>query len=159
MPETFSFSYAGEVAPNWTALFDWTWTGWSNLDTVVIRQAGGIPGREPTLDLAYKNTNRYSVGVNYQHTDKLIYRGGLAFDETPIRSPDQTSARIPGNDRKWLSFGAGYAPSSSWSFDVGYTHLFIDDTNINSTNTTGETLTGTYESSVDILSAQANFFF
>ena len=159
LPETFSFSYAGEVAPNWTALFDWTWTGWSNLDTVVIRQAGGIPGREPTLDLAYKNTNRYSVGVNYQHTDKLIYRGGLAFDETPIRSPDQTSARIPGNDRKWLSFGAGYAPSSSWSFDVGYTHLFIDDTNINSTNTTGETLTGTYESSVDILSAQANFFF
>ena len=159
MPETFSFSFAGEVAPNWTALFDWTWTGWSNLDTIVIRQEGGIPGREPTLDLAYKNTNRYSVGVNYQHTDKLIYRGGIALDQTPIRSAESTSPRIPGNDRKWLSLGAGYAPSESWSFDVGYSHLFISDTDINNTNTTGEVLTGSYESSVDILSAQANFFF
>lgn len=160
LPETFSFSFAGEVAPKWTALFDWTWTGWSSLDTVVIRQVGGLPGQEPSLDLEYKNSNRYSVGINYQHNDKLIYRGGLAFDETPIRSPEQTSARIPGNDRKWLSLGAGYAPSSSWSFDIAYSHLFIDDTSINNTNnTTGETLTGTYESSVDILSAQANFFF
>ena len=162
LPQTFSVSYAGEVAPKWTALFDWTWTGWDSLDVITIRQAGGLPGLEPTLDLAYKNTNRYSVGVNYQHTEKLIYRGGLAYDETPIRSPESTSARIPGNDRTWLSLGAGYAPSSSWSFDVGYSHLFISDTQINngpSSSTSGATLTGTYESSVDILSAQANFFF
>lgn len=162
LPESFSFSYAGEVAPKWTALFDWTWTGWSNLDVITIRQAGGIPGQEPTLDLVYKNTNRYSVGVNYQHTEKLIYRGGLAFDQTPIRSPESTSARIPGNDRTWLSFGAGYAPSASWSYDVGYSHLFLSDTEINNnggSSSSNATLTGTYESSVDILSAQANFFF
>ncbi len=162
LPESFSFSYAGEVAPKWTALFDWTWTGWSNLDIITIRQAGGIPGQEPTLELDYKNTNRYSVGVNYQHTDKLIYRGGLAFDETPIRSPESTSARIPGNNRTWLSLGAGYAPSASWSFDVGYSHLFISDTEINNnggSSSSNATLKGTYESSVDIISAQANFFF
>jgi len=162
LPETFSFSYVGEINSKWTALFDWTWTGWSVLDTIVIRQAGGIPGAEPTLDLAYQNTNRYSVGVNYQHNPKLIYRGGLALDQTPIRSPESTSARIPGNDRTWLSFGAGYAPSASWSFDVGYSHLFISDTDINNnggSSSSGATLTGTYESSVDILSAQANFNF
>jgi len=162
LPETFSVSYVGEVAPKWTALFDWTWTGWSSLDTITILQAGGVPGQEPTLELAYKNTNRYSVGVNYQHNEKLIYRGGLAFDETPIRSPESTSARIPGNDRTWLSFGVGYAPSSSWSYDVGYSHLFISDTEINNNggaSSSGATLTGSYESSVDIFSAQANFFF
>jgi long-chain fatty acid transport protein len=163
LPESFSFSYVGEVNDKWTALFDWTWTGWSHLDVVTIRQKGGIPGQEATLDLEYKNTNRYSVGVNYQHTDKLIYRGGLALDETPIRSPESTSARIPGNDRIWLSLGAGYAPSASWSFDVAYSHLFIDDTEINNfacaSSCSGAALIGTYESSVDILSAQANFFF
>lgn len=161
MPDTFSFSYAGEMSPKWTALFDWTWTGWDSLDEIVIRQAGGVPGEEPTLELNYKNTNRFSVGVNYQHNEKLIYRGGLAFDETPIRSPESTSARIPGNDRTWLSFGAGYAPSTSWSFDVGYSHLFLSDTPINNTGSTtsGATLTGSYESSVDILSAQVNFNF
>ena len=159
MPETFSVSFVSDINAQWTVLFDWTWTGWSSLDTITIIQADGIPGREPTLDLAFANTNRYSVGVNYHHNNKLVYRGGLAFDETPIRSPEQTSARVPGNDRTWLSLGVGYAPAPSWSFDVGYSHLFISDTNINSTNATGDTLTGSYESSVDILSAQVNFNF
>ena len=159
MPETFSVSFVSDINSQWTALFDWTWTGWSSLDTITIIQAGGIPGQEPTLDLEYANTNRYSVGVNYHHNNKLVYRGGLAFDETPIRSPEQTSARIPGNDRTWLSLGVGYAPSPGWSFDVGYSHLFLSDVKINSTNVTGETLTGSFEASVDILSAQANFNF
>jgi long-chain fatty acid transport protein len=162
LPESFSISVVGEVAPKWTALFDWTWTSWSNLDVITIRQAGGIPGQEPTLDLAYKNTSRYSLGVNYQHTDKLIYRAGLAFDETPIRSPEKTSARIPGNDRTWLSLGAGYDFSSAWTADVGYSHLFISDTEINNNSgasSSGATLTGSYESSVDILSLQANYNF
>ena len=159
MPETFSFSFVSDINSKWTALFDWTWTGWSSLDTITIVQAGNPPGTEPTLDLEYANTNRYSVGVNYHHNNKLVYRGGLAYDETPIRSPEQTSARIPGNDRKWLSLGVGYAPSPGWSFDIAYSHLFLSDPEINSTNSTGETLTGTYEAAVDILSAQVNFNF
>lgn len=162
LPESFSVSYVGDVGKKWTALFDWTWTGWSNLDTITIRQAGGIPGQEPTLDLAYKNTSRFSLGVNYQHNDKLIYRGGLAYDETPIRSPESTSARIPGNNRTWLSLGAGYDFSSAWTVDVGYSHLFISDTEINNNSgasSSGATLKGTYESSVDILSLQANYNF
>ena len=159
LPETFSLSFVSDINSQWTALFDWTWTGWSSLDTVVIRQNGTIPGQDPTLDLAYANTNRYSVGVNYHHTNKLVYRGGLAYDETPIRSPEQTSARIPGNDRTWLSLGVGYAPSPGWSFDIAYSHLFLSDPQIDSTNVTGETLTGSYEAAVDILSAQANFNF
>ena len=162
LPSSFSFSVVSEIAPKWTALFDWTWTGWNSLDVITIKQAGGIPGQEPTLDLAYANTNRYSAGVNYQHTDKLIYRGGLAFDETPIRSAEQTSARIPGNDRTWLSLGAGYAPSPSWSVDVGYSHLFISDTEIDNNSgasSSNATLVGTYESAVDIFSVQGNFNF
>ncbi len=162
MPETFSVSFVSDINSKWTALFDWTWTGWSSLDTITIIQAGGIPGQEPTLDLEYANTNRYSVGVNYHHNNKLVYRGGLAFDETPIRSPEQTSARIPGNDRTWLSLGVGYAPAPRWSFDVGYSHLFLSDTDIDNTggaSASNTTLTGSYESSVDILSAQVNINF
>jgi long-chain fatty acid transport protein len=162
MPETFSISFVSDVNSNWTALVDWTWTGWSSLDSIVIVQKGGVPGQESSLDLAYKNTNRFSVGVHYKPDAKWIYRGGLAYDETPIRTPEDTTARIPGNDRTWLSFGLGYAPSPDWSLDFGYSHLFISDTDINSnigTSSSGATLIGSYESSVDILSAQANFNF
>jgi long-chain fatty acid transport protein len=164
LPETFSVSFVSDINAKWTVLADWTWTGWSSLDVITIVEAGGLPGTEKTLNLAYSNTNRYSVGVNYHHNNKLVYRGGLAFDETPIRSPEQTTARIPGNDRTWLSLGLGYKPSSTWSLDFGYSHLFIDDTEINNgppenEGSSGATLTGSYESSVDILSAQANFYF
>lgn len=162
LPESFSVSFASDLNEKWTALFDWTWTGWSSLDVVTIVQAGGVPGREPTLELDYANTNRFSVGVHYKPSDKWVYRGGLALDETPIKSPESTSARIPGNDRKWLSVGLGYAPSTSWSFDLGYSHLIISDTEINNSpgaTASGATLTGSYESSVDILSAQANYNF
>ena len=160
LPESFSVSYVNEIDSKWTVMADWTWTGWSNLDVITIIQAGGPPGGESTLDLEYANTNRYSIGGSYQHTDKLIYRAGLALDETPIRSAEQTTARIPGNDRTWVSFGAGYVLSSAWSFDVGYSHLFISDTDINSNtgnSSSGATLVGTYESTVDIFSAQANY--
>lgn len=159
LPDLFSVSYVRDIDSKWTVLADWTWAGWSNLDTITIIQSGGVPGQEPTLNLTYANTNRYSVGVHYKHDSQWTYRGGLAYDETPIRSPEQTSARIPGNDRTWLSLGLGYTPSPDWSLDFGYSHLFLSDPAINSLNVTGETLKGTFESSVDILSAQANFNF
>lgn len=162
MPESLSVSVVSDFKPKWSALFDWTWTRWSNLQTIVINQSGGVPGQEPTLHLDYANTNRFSAGLNYQYSDKIILRGGVALDQTPIKSAEQTSARIPGNDRRWLSVGAGYSPSASWSFDVGYSHLFISDTDINNNagaSSSNATLKGSYESSVDILSAQANFNF
>ncbi len=162
LPWSFSLSYVNELDPKWTLLADWTRTGWSNLDVITIVQAGGVPGQEATLDLVYQDTNRYSLGVNYQHNEKLKLRGGLAYDETPIRSPEHTSARIPGNDRTWLSLGAGYQMSTAWSFDIGYSHLFISDTDVNNnggSSSSNATLIGSYESKVDIFSAQANFNF
>ena len=164
LPETFSVSFASDLNDQWTVLADWTWTGWSGLDVITIIETGGVPGQEKTLNLAYQNVNRYSIGANFKPNDKWIYRGGIALDETPIRSPELTTARIPGNDRTWLSLGLGYQPSTTWSFDVGYSHLFISDTDINNgppenEGSSGATLTGSYESSVDILSAQASFYF
>lgn len=159
LPETFSLSYVSEASKQLTLLLDWTWTGWSSLDSVTIVQANGLPGQEPTLDLNYTDTNRFSIGAHYQPNATWIYRYGLALDETPIRSPESTSARIPGNDRTWLSFGVGYMPAGEWSFDFGYSHLFLDDIDINNANVTGETLVGSYEADVNILSAQANMKF
>jgi len=164
LPDTFSVSYVRDIDAKWTVLADWTWTGWSSLDVITIIEAGGLPGTEKTLNLAYANTNRYAVGVHYKPNNQWIYRGGLAFDETPIRSPELTTARVPGNDRTWLTLGLGYKPSSTWSLDFAYSHLFISDTDINNgppenEGTSGATLIGSYESKVDILSAQATFNF
>jgi len=91
-----------------------------------------------------------------------IFRAGFAYDEAPVRNDELRTARVPDNDRRWLSLGCGYEASKSWSFDVAYSHLFISDTGINSNlglGTSNATLVGTYDASVDIVSAGVNFNF
>ncbi len=38
---------------------DYTWTGWSSLDTVEIVLAGGAPGRDPSLELAFQEGHNH----------------------------------------------------------------------------------------------------
>ena len=103
---------------------------------------------------------RYSVGVNYRYSDTLKLRAGLAYDEEAIKTEYRT-ARIPGNDRKWVSLGASYQMAPATKFDVGYSHLFISDAKIDDDqrSTANGKLTGDFEGSVDILSLQVTHNF
>jgi len=112
---------------------------------------------------------RYAIGTSYRHDEKWTFRGGLAYDETPVSSPNFRPAALPDEDRTWLALGAGYKYSKQLSFDIGYAHLFIDDTQISSTDAYSSLLApisegfhrlnGEYDASVDIISAQANWKF
>ena len=161
LPASFSASYVHDFNPNWTFLFDWTYTKWDSLGSIEIVQEGAIPGTNPELELAFHNTNRVAFGGHWKPGNNWIFRAGLAYDEAPVRNDELRTARVPDNDRRWLSLGFGYEASRSWSFDVGYSHLFISDTGINNQTSTssGATLVGTYDASVDILSAGVNFNF
>jgi long-chain fatty acid transport protein len=162
LPASLALSIAHQ-ADKITYLADITWTGWSSFDEIRIEYDNPAqPDSVTTED--WDDTLRYSIGFDYQYTDKMVLRSGLAYDETPIPSPERRTARIPGNDRTWLSFGMTYILNDQSSVDVGYSHLFIDDTKINNTleveppggPALNATLTGTYSASVDILSVQWN---
>ena len=161
LPETFSVSFVHDYNSKWSLLLDYTYTGWDSIGSIEIVQAGSIPGTDPSLDLVFQNTNRFSIGGHYKPGNNWIFRAGYAYDEAPVRNDELRTATVPDNDRNWLSLGFGYEASKSWSFDVAYSHLFISDTGINNTSTgsSGATLLGTYEASVDILSAGVNFNF
>jgi long-chain fatty acid transport protein len=113
----------------------------------------------------WKDTYFFALGANYQLTDKLLLRGGVAYDQTPVRDNFRT-ARLPDEDRYWVALGTTYAFNDHISVDVGYTHIFVLDSSIDETfhpapttpAVTG-TLHGDYENSVDILAVQANFKF
>ena len=100
---------------------------------------------------------RYSIGANYHVNDDFKIRAGLAYDEEAIDDQFRT-ARIPGNDRKWVSLGASYQLTPSGKVDVGYAHLFISDASINHSEsaapTPATTLKGSYSGDVNILSVQ-----
>jgi long-chain fatty acid transport protein len=109
--------------------------------------------------LNWTDTWRYAVGANYYHNDRLTFRTGVAYDETPLPNAASRTPRLPDNDRLWLSVGASYRVSDRLSADIGYAHLFIDDTPIRRTGSTGSVLIGNYESEADIFSVQVNYVF
>lgn len=151
LPDSASLSLFHKLSSKWDFLADVTWTGWSDFKELrIVRTNGNVLGT-PTEE-NWSDSYRYSLGANYHLNDTLTLRGGLAFDETPVSDAFRT-ARIPDADRTWIAFGAQYRLSRQSAIDVGYAHLFVRDAAIDKTEN-GVTLTGSYEASVDILSAQ-----
>jgi len=153
LPENFSVSAFSRLNETWDVMGDVTWTNWSRFKELrIVRSSGAVLAVTPEN---WDNTMRYSVGVNYHYTDAIKLRAGLAYDEEAISDQFRT-ARIPGNDRKWLSLGAGWQLTPVSKVDVGYSHLFISSAKIddNQTTTGNGRLTGNYDGSVDILSMQ-----
>jgi long-chain fatty acid transport protein len=150
LPDSASLSLLHTLDSRWDLLADITWTGWSDFRELRVVRNGGVTLAETPQN--WSNAYRYSVGVNHHLNDKTTLRGGLAFDETPASDAYRT-ARIPDEDRTWIAFGAQYRLSRQSAIDVGYAHLFIRDAAIDKAEN-GVKLTGRYEASVDILSAQ-----
>lgn len=157
LPQSFSVSLAHDMN-QWKWLADITWTGWSSFQELrIVYDNPNQPDSVTTEN--WNDTFRYSIGADYTLNNIWTLRGGLAYDETPIPDAEHRTPRIPGNSRTWLSLGATYNINPSFIVDVGYSHLFISDTQINNTlessiPTLAATLNGTYAASVDILSAQ-----
>jgi long-chain fatty acid transport protein len=164
LPSSATLSLTHDLDDQWTVMGDVTWTSWSNQDALVANLANGSANIIP---LQWDDTFRVAVGTSYNYSDRLTLRTGVAHDETPVPSDSFRIASLPDEDRIWLAFGAGYKYSDKLTFDVGYAHLFIDDTGIDSVDAdnTGipgppvHHLSGEYDASVDILSAQANWKF
>lgn len=157
LPETVSLSAAWEASEDLEVLADVTWTRWSRFRQLVAVDDSGTT--LSSTDENWENVYRYSLGLNYHYNDAWTLRAGVAYDEEPIPDAAHRTPRIPGNDRKWLSVGFGYAVNPDTRIDVGYSHLFISDPSIQHVDSQGHTLSGTYDNSVDILSAQFSLSF
>jgi long-chain fatty acid transport protein len=160
-PDTLSMSLFHQLNPKWAIMGDITWTNWKTFDELRIEFADGRADSVVTTE--WKDVFRYSLGTTFTPNDTWTFRAGVAYDQAPISSNTQRTARIPDGDRKWLALGAGYKATKNLTFNAGYVHLFIDDTKITKT-ATGEDairggLTGKYTGSVNIFSAEAKWVF
>lgn len=163
LPASASLSLFHQLNDRWAIMTDVSWTEWSSFQELTLNFEGdGIAFNPSTTTLEkWEDTWRYSVGTNYAYNDSLILRAGLAYDETPIKDNYRTP-RIPGEDRYWVSLGAGIKLSESVVVDIAYAHLFVDDSKINlvsDDNDSAGYLTGEYDNQVDIASASLTYRF
>ncbi len=162
-PATTSISVHHQVNSKWAVMGDVTQTRWGRLPELRIKFNSGLPDSVITLDL--DDVWRYSFGATYMRNTRLSYRFGIAFDESPTPDAEARTARLPDEDRTWLTFGVSYKKDDRLSFDISYAFVKIDDADINKIATaTNEdflrgNLVGEYEADVSILSVQGNWKF
>ena len=159
LPDTANVSIFRQIDSKWDVMADVQYTGWSTVQNLtIVRSTGAVLSTTPEN---FRDTWRASIGANYHYSDQWMFRGGLAFDQSPVRDAQRTP-RLPDNDRTWISFGAQYKFSPQLLLDAGYTHIFVKDPSMNqnagSTPTFG-LISGTYKNNVNIVAAQVTYTF
>lgn len=151
LPASASLSAFHKLSPNVDLLADVTWTGWSAFDRLAVVYTS-IAYPLPATPENWNDTWRYSLGATWHMDDAWSFRGGVAYDEAPVSDLYRTP-RIPDGARTWVALGGQYRTGKRGAIDFGYAHLFVEDVALNSRGG-GTTLSGEYDSQVDVLSAQ-----
>ncbi|MDT8465660.1 outer membrane protein transport protein [Alcaligenes nematophilus] len=160
LPDTAIVSLVHDLNSRWQLLADVSWTGWSSIPRLTIENSG--PGaKDSGLELKFKDAWRVALGANYHYNEQWTFKGGIAWDQSPVRDKNYRPTALPDSDRYWVSLGAQYRASKNATWDIGYTHLFLKNTDMNNnTDLKGRGLTrGTYKNSGDILGVQFSYRF
>jgi long-chain fatty acid transport protein len=166
LPDSVSLSGTYSLNTRWAFMGDVTWTQWSDIETLDIKLQDGS---RSVAVWDYDDSFRYSIGAEFTPSRTWTFRTGVALDETPVPKDSLRSPRVPDNDRTWLTLGLTYRHTPNLTFDFGYAHIFVDDPKLKNVSdnhdpkagqSTGfHSLSGEYDASVDILSAQVNWKF
>ena len=162
LPDVFILSATHQLTDRVELLADVSRTGWSSIPKVdIIRKSGaGIGTIAQTLDTDFRDTWRVALGANYKLNNEWMLKGGVAYDQTPVKGPTTRLVSLPDNDRTWFSLGAQWKPSKSLTLDVGGTYLYVKDTTIDNNQLPARgRVVGTYQDSAWIFGAQASMSF
>jgi long-chain fatty acid transport protein len=155
-PDVVSLAASHELSPDITLLAEVQWTNWSVVKNLQIeRPDGSILSSQPEQ---WHGTWFGSIGATWRPDPNWTFRGGLAFDPTPVRDQFRT-ARLPDSDRYWLAVGLGYSWTQDLRFDAAYVHIFSPSPSINEVSQTGDLLVGQYSNHLDIVSLSATLRF
>lgn len=167
LPDTLIVSGTKQVSDKWQMLGDVSWTGWSSIPKIdVIRTSGAGAGTiAQTLDTDFRDTWRVAVGANYQYTETLKLKFGIAYDQTPVKGAATRLVSLPDNDRTWFSFGTQWTPKKGSTVDFGVAYLYLKDAAIDNNQISANPaanrgrVTGTYNDSAWILGLQYSLAF
>lgn len=159
VPQSANLSVYHDLGSRWHLMADVQYTGWDNVQHLEIDRGNGSILINTPED--FRDTWRYSLGASLDLNDRWTLRGGLAFDQSPVRDTERTP-RLPDNDRKWITMGARYHYSPQLSFDMAYAHIYMSTTHIDQDAGDVEAngrITGGYHNYVNMLAVQANYRF
>ncbi|MBU2069772.1 MAG: outer membrane protein transport protein [Gammaproteobacteria bacterium] len=179
-PASAAFSLDQQLTAALSLQFSAAWTQWSKFQSIDIVSNDTNPSislstqREPNLNSPgyigyipeyWHNSWSFALGATYVYQKDLTLKTGVAFDENPISQRHKT-ARIPTDDRVWLTVGANWQLSDKLSLDFAYGYLFTGDVSVDEHeyNVQDERLynsgfQGQYSNKGQLIAVQANYRF
>lgn len=111
------------------------YTQWDVIRALSLSGLSGISGLSASRNITasipeyWHNTWNFSVGTDYTVTDRFIVRGGIGYDQTPVREAYRT-VHLPDNDRTVVAVGGHYQASKAIGVDLSWSHFFINTARI-----------------------------
>ena len=134
LPDIVSAGIRHRFDDRWTVMGTAEWTNWSRIGTSVVNQVAGGPAligsSVVALPFQFRDGWFYSVGAEYVMDARTTLRGGVAYEISPITDHVRIPL-LPDNNRVWLTAGASYKMLPNFIMDVGYSHIWVRDANIN----------------------------
>jgi len=135
---------------------DMAYTKWDVFKELRVKYGNAQP--DTAEEFNWRNTYYVSVGGDYYLNDKLTLRAGVAVDSSPTYN-EVRDVRVPDSTRKLASVGLGYKASEHFEINASYAHIFVNNAHINSTSSTGDTITGNFDDYGNLLSLSATYKF
>ncbi len=143
-PQSLTLSYAHQLTNKLQLVAGATWTQWSvfkdfdvkstESEVGMIEALGGLGnGYIGHIEENWHDTVAAAIGANYQLNDDWLLRIGYANDQSPVSNTYRT-ARVPDNDRQWLSTGFNYRIDQDLDVDFAFSYMFFEDTEVDEYN-------------------------
>jgi long-chain fatty acid transport protein len=146
-PAIDTLSARWDITQDFRLMGDIQRTGWHTLEAVNIYRANGTVLGHEAFD--WDDTMYYSIGGEWDLSDTLTFRAGLAIDESPTNDTTRTP-RLPDNDRNLYSLGLTWSASEALSIDAAYQRINIDDPKIDVVSSSSSRLRGQYSGHADL---------
>ena len=162
LPEIVNVSYFRTLDARWDIMVDVQYTGWSSIQALTFVRGNGTVLQSTTEN--FSDAWRFSVGANYRYDERWLFRGGVAYDQSPVQDADRTP-RLPDADRTWLALGTQYKPTPALALDFGAAYIWVRSSNINAISPSAASVSqyglinGTYHNNVVVVSGQVTYSF
>ncbi len=158
LPDTFDFSLTQDISPHWRLSGSVSYIRWGIFNGITVKFTN--PLQPPTTTVFdYRNVWYIALGADYRLNANWTLHGGIAYDESPVRT-QYREPRLPDYNRRWVAFGATWNINPANSLSFSYAHLFINShIPMNHTGSSGSTVIGTWGLSSDLFSVGYQYRF
>ena len=135
LPPYTALSAYHKINPSVAVMASVIYTQWSTIQNLVLQNVAGVVDADATTSLTamlpmhFHNSFNFSVGADYAVTDAMTLRGGIGYDQTPVKDAYR-NVQLPDNDRYVFALGGHYQSTPTLGFDLGWSHIFINKAHV-----------------------------